>query len=478
MENKKNEVFSKTFQDGTLLETIFTTEGKTAFAIAKGGEIKIVENYTDDSGQVWVPISAESVLITKGFVKLASGLEESGELADLFAETKSFISSYVKIPDDFLTVATLYVFMTWVYDKFQTLPYLRVVGDFGTGKSRFLQAVGNLCYKAMLAGGSISTSAVFRTVDQIGGTLVFDEADFRNSNAWADIVKILNGGHTTGSPVVRMNFNDKTKEFEVHTFKVFGPKILASRERFGDEALESRCLSQHLLPIKNSGIPAHLPSDFDARACHLRNKFLSFRLGNFEEITTDESTLGEIEFPRLKQSALAMTSLAALISEEVLNDTLKYLSRYEKESSMGRKHDVKADVLECILVIAAKRLARAEHSGKIYIGEIKTEFETRNYNDYATRPDKVYGDGPYTKVFRQQEISARKIGEYVRDLGFSSERDGHGFYLFLPSEAETLGALVERYDLENFFKEQKEEWNKRINGDSQGEAEEIYPEDL
>ena len=61
----------------------------------------------------------------------------------------------------------------------------------GTGKTRFLSVVGNLCYQSMIAGGSVSLSALFRTLDNVRGTFVFDEADFQSSEMWNEIIKIL-----------------------------------------------------------------------------------------------------------------------------------------------------------------------------------------------------------------------------------------------------------------------------------------------
>jgi len=114
----------------------------------------------------------------------------------------------------------------------------------------------------MMAGGSTTSASVFRTNDQVRGTFVLDEADFRASEMWSDIVKILNGGQTQGSPVIRME--PKGDGFITKAFHVFGPKVLASREQFADKALESRCLTQIMLPQEKVLVPVHLPENFEA----------------------------------------------------------------------------------------------------------------------------------------------------------------------------------------------------------------------
>jgi hypothetical protein len=103
----------------------------------------------------------------------------------------------------FEKVATYYVLLSWLYDAFNELPYLRLRGDFGSGKTRALLTIGSLCYKPFFASGASTVSPIFHTPDAFRGTLIFDEADFRFSDERAEIVKILNNGDVRGLPVLR-----------------------------------------------------------------------------------------------------------------------------------------------------------------------------------------------------------------------------------------------------------------------------------
>jgi len=79
----------------------------------------------------------------------------------------------------------------------------RVRGDAGSGKSRFLLAVGSLCYKPIFASGASTVSPIFRLIDTFRGTLVVDESDWRQTDEKAEVVKILNNGNGKGFPVLR-----------------------------------------------------------------------------------------------------------------------------------------------------------------------------------------------------------------------------------------------------------------------------------
>jgi len=456
---------SEVLQNNIIIETIYDPKRKeTDFVISDGTNHDVNNLCKNDNGQFLRPFMADSDLLTSNFLRLPSGIKDYESIESLFYKIRDYIDKYVHLPDNFKTISALYVMMTWVYDRFDTIPYLRVIGNYGTGKTRFLNVIGNLCYKAMMAGGSITTAATFRTLDQIQGTLVFDEADFRSSEIWSEIVKILNSGHTKNFPVIRMNVSNKKDGYETKSFKVYGPKILASRERFGDEALESRSLTQIMHPIIDSSKPIHYNSN-DLEAEDIKNQLLVFRLKCYLKIEPDETTVQELEFPRLKQSALALTTIAKFIGlPEIMSESIEFLKEYEKELTLSQQTDVKADVLLCI----ATMLNESETPySKIRIGRIATMFDQKFYNEYSDKETKEYDNGLQVKGYR---VSARKIGVYVRKLGIRTERDGYGFYIPMPQEAEKIKNLVNRYGLktliENEVKDKIEERKKDKETDS------------
>jgi len=57
---------------------------------------------------------------------------------ELLSEIQSFIHRYVDVSPLFEKTASYYTLLSWVYDGFNELPYLRLRGDPGSGKTRFL----------------------------------------------------------------------------------------------------------------------------------------------------------------------------------------------------------------------------------------------------------------------------------------------------------------------------------------------------
>ena len=253
------------------------------------------------SGERLVPYSPENNLLAHKVVLLPSEPEEYGSESELLAEVHAFIHRYVDLPPLFERVSAHYVLFTWVYDAFNELPYLRVRGDYGSGKSRFLLTVGSLCYKPMLVSGASTVSPIFRIIDAFRGTLVIDESDFRESDEKAEIVKILNNGNARGFPVLRAEQNQK-KEFDPRAYTVFGPKLIATRRAFKDQALESRCLTEEMGQGRlRRDIPLNLPPAFEEEAICLRNKLLLFRFRNLGNPRELGDLLPDTIEPRLRQ---------------------------------------------------------------------------------------------------------------------------------------------------------------------------------
>ncbi len=186
-------------QDGLLAEIVFDPEldPPTQFAVWQQGKITVVPSLTINSRRILPPTDPHG-MTEKGVVLLPSRRESSGGQKKLLNDLRGFIHTYADLPPFWEELIAYYVLMTWVYDRFTAVPYLRFLGDHGSGKSRCLQVAAHLCYKGIVAGGATTSSPLFRLIDVYKGTFVMDEADFRNSEAWTDISKILNSGYMQG----------------------------------------------------------------------------------------------------------------------------------------------------------------------------------------------------------------------------------------------------------------------------------------
>ena len=166
------------------------TNKSSYFKMDRTGHIESFLEEVEIDGRKYVPLPPSYNLVDKGvilFPSLATPYESEEEI---LKEIQNFIHKYLDITEVFEQIATYYVLFTWMFDRFNEVPYLRAIGDFGSGKSRFLQAIGILCYKPIFTGGATTPSPIFRIINEIKGTLIIDEADFKFSDMTSEIVKI------------------------------------------------------------------------------------------------------------------------------------------------------------------------------------------------------------------------------------------------------------------------------------------------
>lgn len=308
-ENRNVPTVSRVCGD-TIFELVYDSAARrTELVAASHGRWTKAQSYTLETGEILVPYGANNNLIRHECVLLPSAPVECGAKTELLAGIEAYLHRYVDLSPEFERIAAHYVLLTWVFDAFNEVPYLRFKGGFGTGKTRALLALGSVAYKGFFASAASTVSPIFHTLDRFGGTLILDEADLRFSDKTADLVKILNNGTVSGLPVLR-TLQNQQKEFNPAAFTVYGPKIIAMRGNFRDVALESRFITQEMgtKPLR-SDVPIHLPRALKSDALALRNRLLHFRLTNLFSIRSDPSRLVAGIDPRLNQTSLPLLSL-------------------------------------------------------------------------------------------------------------------------------------------------------------------------
>jgi len=332
-----------------LLEQIFSN-GHHAFVAfsKKTGEVKTLPYFETEEEKI-IPIfekerNKDDVVL--GAVKLPSGVEEYGDTLTLLAEIEAHIYRYLDVSPNYLKFAAYYVLLSWLYDCFHTLPYLRALGDTGCGKSRFLDVIGGLCYKAISASGCVTPAPIYRMLRKWQGTLVLDEADMKNSDEYNEVVTILNCGFERGRPVIRATKDNPDK---VQVLPVYGPKVFATRRRFGDVALEARCLTEIMRETDRDDIPPVLGRKFFDEQRTLRNKLLLFRLRNYSKVDSEAAlslNLDGIE-PRLLQISEAFISLFAN-EPEVLENYKQFIQAHQRELIEQRATTKTGQVVEAM----------------------------------------------------------------------------------------------------------------------------------
>lgn len=415
---------SRVCPDGTLIEVLYDADAATtSLAVCSPtGTTTVLSQYEPPTKECLVPYAPSNNLLTSGCVLLPSDVADFGNKAQLITEIKAFIHRYVDLSPLYEDIAAHYVLLSWVGDAFNELPYLRFRGEYGTGKTRALLAIGSISYKPFFASGASTVSPIFHVLHEFGGTLILDEADLRFSDATADLTKILNNGTMKGLPVLRTMTN-RHKELNPTAFKVFGPKIIAMRESFADDALESRFLTEETggRPLR-ADISIHLPDSMKVKAQILRNKLLAWRFANRFNVGPDASRLIDGISPRANQTALPLLSL--IDDAQLRNDIAEHLV------------DVQARVTT----------KRAASSHVRVVGILHKMFQVAP-TPYLTLADVAAQFNDESAQRNEQPLTPKALGWLIRSkLGIETTKT-RGVYVIRQGERSKIDFLALRYGI-------------------------------
>lgn len=429
-ENNKNTVptVSRILDDGRLVELVYRPQERTtALAVWDGNEVGYVTSIPagDD---VLVPLPAANNLIRHEAVLLPEHATDYGTPGMLIEHIRAYLDRYVDLSPSFRAVAPLYVLLSWVFDAFNEVPYLRFRGDFGSGKTRALQVLGSILFKPFFASGASTISPVFHTLDLFRGSLVFDETDFRFSDERSDIVKIFNNGTMRGMPVLRtIVSHDKT--FNPRAFTVFGPKVVAMRHHFRDEALESRMITEEMgARVLRREVPISLPARAHDEARSLRNMLLMYRFRMRSQVKIRPGDADPAQAPRVNQMLLP---LFALTDDEWAREHLRVIGR----DTDARLRSMKAATHEALLlpILVGHLATDAEVSVQVLADEL-----AERHNADLDRP-----------------ITARYVGSLVRTKLHLPTHKRHGVFVipFTDTVRERIQALCRRYGVGDDWRE-------------------------
>jgi hypothetical protein len=358
------EIDKRTKEEGgrTVTEVSVITEAWMAELAYRPGTDRplgyLVYRFADDSIQ-WVDklqdgkttyVPPLSNLIESGTVLLPSGYEEYGTDSDLFAHIQHYLSAWIQLENlSFRTLVATYILMTWVFDRFDALPYLRPQGDFSSGKSRLLQVVGFVCFRPVMATGGATPAALFRIIHKFHPTLVIDEADFSGGDEAHEIIRILLAGYQRGFSVLRAE-RTASDNFDVASYDCYCPKLVASRRRFADPALESRCLSytMPLLPDIAKDMPLVLGPEFRSEALRLRNMLLLWRFRNWRTVQVDPTLRIEGGEPRVNQ--IIQPLIASVPEGPVRSAIVEMAQAYSRDVQSERRESLEGIVAQALLL--------------------------------------------------------------------------------------------------------------------------------
>jgi len=350
-----------------------------------------------------------------------SGLpEDPGD--ELMEEVKAFVARHVDLPDERLyDVVAAWVFVSWLPEAFNAVPYLWIMGPKASGKTRLLEVLQCLCYRAMLAA-HISDAALFRAIEAYHPTLLLDEAsEVYNGDNQSNVQNLLNSGYRRGQYVVRVGGLESGQP-KLELFDVYGPKALAGLGGF-KETLESRSV---LILMEKNVREVEFTVDVDV-AKKLRGRLLMWRFRRLSDLSciSGVSCITQREIPR--ELSFCDGRFAELYTPLILvaNDGIESIVSSAKDAYESVMDEEKTSVEAQILMAILKTRPYLE------LGKLPTSVVTEKFNEGLTEREK-WGN--------------RSIGRLMKRLGFRAKSLTGGNRGWVWEEARIM-RLVKRYGI-------------------------------
>jgi hypothetical protein len=205
-----------------------------------------------------------------------------------------------------------YILLTYIKDLVPQIPYRRILASWGKGKSAWLETLGWISYRGTVLAGSDTDKSLVRRMNLWQGTAIIDEADFGDSTLYSFIVKVLNVGYDQKTGFYQRC--DENSSEKTLTYNVYGPKLLATRARYKDQALESRCLTT--IGRENTRpIPLFRMDHFNQEAQVLRNKLINWRFKNYYRMKKEAS---EFEDPKIVSNVYGKDSKISSRMQQII----------------------------------------------------------------------------------------------------------------------------------------------------------------
>jgi hypothetical protein len=275
---------------------------------------------------------------------------------EIYSDVLNFCKTYLVLKDEEYHLVTAWILASWLVDDFSSCPYLCMIAPKSSGKTKVLEVLGELAYRAV-STISITPASLFRAIELWNITLLIDEAEHQiktDTEAGQALYGCLNGGYKRGSYALRTE-GDANNRVPA-SFEVFGFKAIASTKLF-HPTLESRSIVINM----TQGIPKKIIID-SGRAAILRSKLLFWR---FETLGKLKLAMPESLSGRLIEMFIPLFTVAQIlkgtesIKKEisydgllgVLNKTMKDMESMRQEEE---HQSTEAQIINAITDLEAK----------------------------------------------------------------------------------------------------------------------------
>lgn len=354
--------------------------------------------------------SLESI---KGF---QAGSARSAEPGEIFIEIENQYKYYIDFSDyAAYFFCSLWVIGTYFFPLFKSYPYVYTGGMKETAKTKTLTVSACLAFNS-ISSGNMSTSTIFRLIQNGRCSLFIDETEFlANPERRMDFRNILLNGYKPGFPTYRTE-KSRRERLIPESFEVYGPKMLANIGGVED-VLQDRCTTFIMQRTLNKEIADREIDPIDSRWQITRDKLYIFAMTYWPEIkkTYDELQNDTDLHSRDWELWKPIFALAKFFDDKGVQGLYENVKELAEKKSKERQTENATETKDYVLVEALIDLVDAD---KYYAVKKIKEKMLEHYED------------------EQQWLTSEWLGRALKRLGLMEKRRiGSGMEYFITVSA-------------------------------------------
>lgn len=375
----------------------------------------------------------------------ASGVTTAG-FGEMFDDVREHIRTYWDAGDDETADAvyaglTAYALSTWVRENLTFVPHGLTLGRTTGGKTRLLNTLARVSYRAHVAADATPAS-MFRLIDDYDVTYLVSEYHGLAPETRSGIDAILRAGQKRGEYVDRAE--QTATGYEPGVFDPFTHIVVATQYDVDDD-IKNRCIR-----TRSSGHHREMPATFDeAQAAALRDRLLGarFRLLDSDEWRDAEAHayeyLAESGIDGRTREKLLSLVACALVWNRLDDDLAAFVDLVVEQDRGDAADSEDAQFVEAVRDLAFEAIAD---------GAVNVNMDAAAA---AATGDPFAGVTiPYSAVCeRYEEMTGEEkhptwVGHVRKRLGLDKERKRDGTVITDDDLGETLRTLCEDLGLD------------------------------
>ena len=266
----------------------------------------------------------------------------------LCLDVYNVLKKFVDIPDIWRKIIACMVLMTYQHHKLFVVPYLYIVGDTNSGKTRLLEIIGRLSYRALF-GTSIPAADIFTYLENnVDGVICEDE--IQGVERDAEKSKIYKSGYKRGAKIPRI-MNLPSGRRIIMYYPCFGFKAVAG-ERLPNNAKGFMERFIVLQMIEGTPEKDEITHDDVEQFKRLRIRLFKWR------VQTAFQPLHDVDEPFLKGRVkeLFKPILQIAWGTDFYNDILMFLKQLRDEKIREKRESLEGQLTYTVLSLVKRRV--------------------------------------------------------------------------------------------------------------------------